>query len=290
MPDFLKDYGTTQGPLGFPMKDEEAKRLEIVIKGLPKTDLYDYRTMSVPQSVTEVSPGDRSDVSWISTESPDRGREVVSARGMDNSHYLKNPIVTLGHNYQAPSIGRSIWQKRVKDGPLIGIKAKTRYHAKPDDWPKDAEGKESPWPPDKVFALVKSNVLLAKSIGFLPTKAHSADDKDYAHYKWPPNSVDTVFDEWLLLEYAACTMGMNQDCLVEAVGKGSLGMDEEFATLLGLDWALFKAPPPAPIKTIVFTSLDQIEAAMMKSVMAIDFQALATERVQAVLDLARGRI
>ena len=30
-----------------------------------------------------------------------------------------------------------MWRKRVKDGPLVGIKAKTHYPPRPDDWADD---------------------------------------------------------------------------------------------------------------------------------------------------------
>ena len=62
-------------------------------------------------------PGDRSDVSWITCEDPDRAAEVVIARGMDDSQFKLNPIVTLQHAYHLPPVGRSVWRKVVKDGP-----------------------------------------------------------------------------------------------------------------------------------------------------------------------------
>jgi hypothetical protein len=48
-----------------------------------------------------------------------------------------------------PPIGKSLWRKEVKDGQLRGIKAKTQYPARPDDWPDDY------WGPDEVFSLEK---------------------------------------------------------------------------------------------------------------------------------------
>jgi hypothetical protein len=48
-------------------------------------------------SVTSSNPGERSDVLWISTESVDRAGEVVVARGMNDSQFAQNPLVTLGH-------------------------------------------------------------------------------------------------------------------------------------------------------------------------------------------------
>lgn len=293
MPDFDKQYGTIEGPLGFPMKEEAARNLDQVVKALPKTDDFDYRKAIMPAGLTELSPGERSDVSWISSESPDRSSEVVSSRGMDASHFQKNPVVTLGHDYGSPPIGRSLWQRRVKDGQLVGIKAKTRYPEIPADWPKGVDGASAPWPPDKVYQLVQNHILVGKSIGFLPTKVHVPDEKEYKEKRWEPNSVQRVFDEWLLLEYAVVTIPCNQDAVTEAVSKGSLAVDEDLARMLGLDWALFKAksaPLIIPEKIIPFTSLEQIEAAMSRSLASIDFEEIARKSFANAFDLARGRI
>ena len=78
---------------------------------------------------TELNPGERSDVSWISTESVDRMGEVVLAKGMNDGQFQQNPLVTLGHAYWMPPVGKSLWRKRVKDGDLVGIKAKTSIPA-----------------------------------------------------------------------------------------------------------------------------------------------------------------
>src|SRR4051794_26446333 len=167
MPDFLKTYGDTEGPLGFPLPDRQAQALDALLKTLPRTPDHEYRHREFPpvlpgqdaggpaaRAVTELNPGERSDVSWISTESPDRVREVVVARGMDDSHFRGNPLVTLQHAYHLPPVGRSLWRKRVKDGPVAGIKAKTLYPARPESWPA-----ASPWPPDQVLTLVQAGLL-----------------------------------------------------------------------------------------------------------------------------------
>ncbi len=39
---------------------------------------------------TEWNPGERSDVSWISTETPDRYDHVVFAKGMNDSRFALN--------------------------------------------------------------------------------------------------------------------------------------------------------------------------------------------------------
>jgi hypothetical protein len=96
-------------------------------------------------------------VSWVTDESVDRTQEVVLARGMNYSQLAANPLVTLQHAYSMPPAGRSLWRNRVKDGDLVGIKAKTQDPARPDAW---AEGE--PWPPDKILALIQAGLLNGK--------------------------------------------------------------------------------------------------------------------------------
>ena len=55
MPAFLKDYGTTEGPLGFPMREDAARALDQILKGLPKTDDYAYRKAVAANAVTELN-------------------------------------------------------------------------------------------------------------------------------------------------------------------------------------------------------------------------------------------
>src|SRR5436305_1904024 len=118
-----RHYGPALGPLGFPQTDRAAHALDTLLKTLPKSPEFDYRHAIVTKAPTELNPGERSDVSWISTESVDRVNEVVIARGMDDSQFQMNPLVTLGHAYHLPPVGRSLCRRRVEDGGLVGIKA-----------------------------------------------------------------------------------------------------------------------------------------------------------------------
>jgi hypothetical protein len=62
--------------------------------------------------------------SWISVETPDHQKEVVIAKGMNDSQFHGNPLVTPQHNYQLPPMDRLLWRKVVRDGDLRGVKAK----------------------------------------------------------------------------------------------------------------------------------------------------------------------
>ncbi len=276
-----KAFGDTIGPLGFPMLDRQARALELLLRTLPQSREYEYRHQVIGKALTELNPGERSDVSWISTESVDRSGDVVIARGMNDSQFQANPLVTLQHAYDLPPVGKSLWRKRVKDGDLVGIKAKTQYPQKPENW-------EDPWPSDKVFQLVQAGLMNGKSIGFLPTKAHFADDKEAKKNSWPEGTL--VFDEWLLLEYAVCFLPANQDSLVQEVSKGNLTLDTEFLRAMGVDASLLQLRARQGKAGCSFTSLSEVERAVQARIQGIDWNASAQKAVRDALDRARGRV
>jgi hypothetical protein len=289
MVEFLKQHWSTEGPLGFPMQDKQARALEALVKELPQSKEYKYRQRVMAKAPTELNPGERSDVSWISTESVDRTQEVVISKGMNNAQFIANPLVTLGHSYCIPPVGRSLWQKRVKDGDTVGIKAKTQYPPMPGDWPES-----DPWLPDKVFLLVQAGLMQGKSIGFLPTKVHFADAGEAKKNGWPEGAL--VFDEWLLLEYACCFLPVNQDALVQEVSKG-LVLPAEVLKAMGLEGVALKAPVGVE-KGLVsrqdgilpHTTLSEVERVVSTHLAGIDWKALTERAVRDSLDRARGKV
>jgi hypothetical protein len=260
------------------MLDRQAFALEAILKALPKDEAFTYRKTLLAEKASEVLPGERSDVSWISTEDPDRTREVVIARGMNDSQFRLNPIVTLQHQYQLPPVARSLWRKVVRDGGRKGIKAKSQYPTKPDGW-------EGTWPADVAFALVQADLLRGKSIGFLPTKVHVPKDREREQHSW--QDVNLVIDEWILLEYACTFLPAQQNAVVEAVSKSQLVLPADFLPALGLDPTLFTSPAGQPI---AFTPLEEIEHAIQRTIAGWDVEALARQAVADHLDRARGRV
>jgi hypothetical protein len=204
---------TIEGPLGFPMTDASARAVEALLRTLPRDDRHAYRHLVQTRAPSELNPGERSDVSWISTEAVDRACEVVRATGMDDREFRLNPLVTLEHDYTRPPVGRCLWRRRVRDGGTHGIKAKTHYPPRPPGLDAAA-----PWPPDAVFAHVQSGLLTGKSIGFLPLQTHIPDEAEVRANGWP-ESVRLVIDRWLLLEYACVSLPANPLALVQSVSK-----------------------------------------------------------------------
>lgn len=241
MSPFLKSHFDTEGPFGLPMKDAQARALEERLRALPKDEAYALRRCSFERGVSELQPGERADVSWITEETPDRVGDVVLASGMDDSHFQLNPIVTLNHAYDQPPVGRSLWRRKARDGALRGVKAKTHYPQRPTGWTLSA------WPPDVAFELVKAGLLRGKSIGFIPLKLRTPTSEDIQ--KDPAMSnVRYIIEEWLLAEYACCYLPMQPNAVVETVSKS---VPAAWAELLGM--------PTLP--SVPFTSLGSMESA-----------------------------
>jgi hypothetical protein len=275
-------YGSTEGPLGFPLTDKQAFALEAVLKALPRDDAFRYRKTVVGRAPTELSPGERSDVSWISTEDPDRAGDVIIARGMNDAQFKYNPIVTFNHAYWAPPVGRSLWRKFARDGALRGIKAKTLYPARPADW---MDGKE--WPADVAFTLVQADLLRGKSIGFLPTRVHVPTDAEIEQHNW--QGVGLVIDEWILLEYACVFMPAQQHAVLESVSRALPSIPDEIRKALGIE--LKTVAPPDPAAAIIpFTSLAQVEKALDRALAALDPEAMALPLARDRLERLRGHV
>ena len=246
----------SEGPFGVPMKDVQARALETRLKDLPKDDAFAFRRCTLARGLAEWQPEGRADVSWITEEAPDRVGDIVLARGMDDSHFGLNPLVTLNHNYAEPPVGRSLWRKRVKEGNLVGIKAKTHYPTRPADWSAGA------WPPDVAFDLLQSGLLLGKSIGFLPLKVREPSAEERRS-----GSVRMVVEEWLLLEYACCFLPMQPNSVVEQVLKAA-------RTRAAVE-------PGAPI------SVEAVARSLVAYVRRVDFDELVEKTVREALLKAR---
>jgi hypothetical protein len=180
-------------------------------------------------------------------------------------------------------VGRSLWRKRVKDGTQSGIKAKTQYPPRPDDWPAD-----DPWYPDKVFTLIKAGLLQGKSIGFVALKKHAPSSHEIAA-RPELAEVRCIIDEWMLLEYACVFLPANQSALVEAVSKGSVELPASLIADLRLQIADLSTLPRQP-EVVPMMPLAEIEKAIERRLRSLDYQAWVQQAINAALARARGRV
>ena len=276
-----------EGPLGFPVTDEQAKALDAILKVNSKDAAFGYKKLVVAKAQSEVLPGERSDVSWISTEEPDRTHEVVLSSGLNDTQFKLNPIVTMNHCYHVPPVGKSLWRKKAKDGEVRGIKAKTQYPGKPANWPEDSD-----WAPDIAFALVQADMLRGKSIGFLPIKGYAPDAKTIEKNGWP--QVDWVIEEWMLLEYACTFLPTQQQAVVEAVSKSFGQIPTTLAKAFDLKAAITplaaSTPQHEPHKFGSFIPLEEIGKNLQRQITNLDLNRIVENSIELALSKARGVI
>jgi hypothetical protein len=101
-------------------------------------------------------------------------------------------------------------------------------------------------------------LLNAKSIGWLPTKAHFADMKEAAKNNWREGTL--VVEEWLLIEYAVGTIPVNPETVVEVVSKTIPGAEPvPFITLAELEKSMHAHIESIDLTQIVNESISRMQ-------------------------------
>lgn len=196
----------TTGPLGFAQPDFAAFALAALLKTLPRDAADGYRKSAVLAEATVAE--DRTDISWVSVEEPDRVGDIVLASGLDDSHFRLNPVVTLNHDYAAAPVGLALWWRPVTQGERRGVVARTHYPPPP---PNHA----GRWRPDECLAHVRAGLLRGKSVGFLPLRARPPTPEE------AKAGARRVIERWLLLEYAVCALPVQPLALVAQASVGA---------------------------------------------------------------------
>lgn len=157
-------------------------------------------------AIVEVTPGEERRLTFtISTENPDRERDVIDVRGWDLGPYSRNGVVTWAHDYTAPPIARAtrVW--------IEGASLKAIAEFVPKDVYPFA---------DMVYQLYRQGFLSATSVGFRPLEWNYNEER---------KGID--FKRQELLEFACVPVPANAECLVEARAAGiDVGPLREWAT------------------------------------------------------------
>jgi hypothetical protein len=82
-----------EGPKGRPMPEATARAIEALARTLPKD--FAYRRIARKSDEFQFDPGERTDVSVITTDALDHDGEVILPGGIDWSGY--NRVVTFCH-------------------------------------------------------------------------------------------------------------------------------------------------------------------------------------------------
>lgn len=212
MAKFHETYkGLATGPTGCPVTDEDARELE---KLLDTGEYTPFKKAS--HSVESFSPGERADISVISDDSIDADKEIILPKLIDLSRFQKNPIVTFGHDWYSPPIGKSLWQKVTGNV----LKAKTAYASRPEGHPESKE-----WLPDTLYSLVKEGMLPGKSIGGIAKYREITAEDLVKHPDW--KGAKRVLESAVLVEYSVVTAQCNPNAVVQAVAKGALSISDD---------------------------------------------------------------
>ena len=288
----MKMKDTTEGPLGIPMRDEQARAVEALIKDLPaECQEMGLQRMTIVGKKIEVDVDARTDVSMITSNAVDRDNEVVLAAGADWKQFKRNPVVTFAHDYRALPIGRNQWILRQAASKATaetadGWLAKTEYASRPPDW-------EGPWLPDDVLHLVAKGFLPGKSIGFIPTEMRAPEEKEI-EARPELVKVSRIITKWLALEYAVATVQSNPDALVQHVSKMADRPAEDLLETLGI----VLPGPVEPTRPIEIVTPKAVESAVLDTdaIMAqiaagaAIILASVPGMVETELDRRRGRV
>lgn len=142
----------------------------------------------------DVKLGDRDIGLIISTESPDRDHDIITADGWQLKNYRKNPIVLYAHDYHGLPVARA---KKIMTG-------EGQLRVIDEFAPADVNPMA-----ETVFQLIKRGFLNAASVGFMPIK-----------WSFNETRVGYDFEETELLEHSIVPVPAHPEALVEARSAG----------------------------------------------------------------------
>lgn len=106
----------------------------------------------------EITSNENGSTFKITEEKPDREQDIVFAKGLDITNYLKNPVVLWGHDSSELPIGKCVNIEQVEDGWIATVEFVS------EDVPYIGAKAEA------IRRLIKDGFLSAVSIGFIPTE------------------------------------------------------------------------------------------------------------------------
>jgi len=206
----------------------------------------------------------------ISTNSVDRDREVVVAKGLDFTHFKKNPIALWAHDHKALPIGKNI---------RLDLLASDDWEAE-TQFPNTPRGKE-------YYGLYKDGYINAWSLGFIPDRSQMGPPTDKelkAHPEW--KGATNVIRKAEVVEYSGVPIPSNRDALQRAYTEKSLHLSPELAKS-------FELKEPALV--LEHLTETQLKRAFKKAIKNLDSDTLLANLdvpriVKERIEYARGRI
>lgn len=213
----------------FKVSDTLASKIEPLLKQAESNGCK-FVQKQVLKAPVEKSTPKRQEVSIISAEIADHAGEVVLLDGLATWAFEENnKPVLMGHDYNR-LCGNCVWLKHLSSEGTL--RAKTHYKPRPEWY-------EGEWLPDLAFALIETDMIRGKSIGYLELEKEHISQK---HIDERPDwdGAHLVCTRSVLLEYSVVVNPCNPAALVETIEKGTLNLPEwyykQFEIKRGRDW------------------------------------------------------
>lgn len=176
-------------------------------------DMDDLRWKSCSHVVKQET--ERKFTFVFSSGNVDRDNDIVSQKGIDLTHFKKNPVVLWSHDHRTPPIGRVVdmWFRK---GSLMGTV----------EFPPEGASALA----DEIHSLVAAGFINAVSIGFRVKEWTFNEERGGYDFK----SIE-------LYELSIVPIGSNRDALRTAKAKGLTAHIEKWAKLV-----IEPQPAPAP--------------------------------------------
>lgn len=269
--------GLTEGPFALLMQPNAAREFETVLKAEGVTDKDGYRRYEL-DGVTETDREGRTDVSWITVESPDKEQEIILTDGLNDSVIKQNNIVTINHHL--PAIGKSTWRKKHRTTERKGMLAETKYLERPEGF--DERDK---WVGDAIFDLVVQKAMRGKSVGILPVPSAVRGPTQQEIDRNPDWQGCKIYDRAYLVEYAVCSRPVHPETIVLTVTKGYPEVADDILRFLEIAKPVVKAE-----RQIKGVPADAIPVLVRAQFGNYDFGKLAKELSEQAVAAKTGRI
>ncbi len=145
----------------------------------------------------------------ITTQDPDRSKDIVITAGGDLTNHKRNPVVLLNHGFGFDTTSLPIGVAQDPDGNYTVALGQ-------------GKGTSVTWFTQNLleavqaFALIDEGVLRGCSIGFIPKESEYRRDQSPDDF-WP----GLCIVKWELFEYSHVTVPDNPNALVDRIGDGT---------------------------------------------------------------------
>jgi hypothetical protein len=198
------------------MPEDLARTLDEKMKEQP-FDCKQLCRKSVVADDIQFEPGERAEVSIITTDRVDLSAEIILPKGIRLSHFNQTGRPVLwDHNTKLPQVGRCKWIKEQGNK----IRAKTIYDE------RVTKSTSDPFWLDSIWDMILNGLLCAKSVAVLPDPQRGKREPTQEELDLNPTWKGCiVIEQSDLFEYSVCNIGVNPDALITAINTKSVSSE-----------------------------------------------------------------